>query len=48
MGLRSSRVCCFEALKSIPVVFILSIVAWSYYAYVVQMCILTIDNVPKK
>ncbi|CAF1042365.1 unnamed protein product [Rotaria sordida] len=48
MSLRQSRVCCFEALKSIPVVFILAIVAWSYYAYVVQMCILTIDNVPKK
>ncbi|CAF1595736.1 unnamed protein product [Adineta ricciae] len=48
MSLRSSRTCCFETLKSIPVVFILAIVAWSYYAYVVQMCILTIDSVPKK
>jgi len=38
MSLRASRMCCFEALKSIPVLFILSIVAWSYYAYVVQMC----------
>jgi len=48
MSLRSSRTCCFETLKSIPVLFILAIVAWSYYAYVVQMCILTIDNSPKK
>jgi len=39
MSLRSSRTCCFETLKSIPVIFILAIVAWSYYAYVVQMCI---------
>ena len=38
MSLRASRMCCFETLKSIPVLFILSIVAWSYYAYVVQMC----------
>ncbi|CAF1030403.1 unnamed protein product [Adineta steineri] len=48
MSLRSSRTCCFETLKSIPVVFILGIVAWSYYAYVIQMCFLTIDSVPKK
>jgi len=49
MSLRSTRMFCFEFLKSIPVVFfILSVVAWSYYAYVVQMCVLTIDNVPKK
>jgi hypothetical protein len=39
MSLRSSRTCCFETLKSIPVLFILAIVGWSYYAYVVQMCI---------
>jgi hypothetical protein len=48
MSLRSSRTFCFEVLKFIPVGFILAIVSWSYYAYVVQMCILTIDNVPKR
>jgi len=48
MSLRASRMCCFETLKSIPVLFILSIVAWSYYAYVVQMCFLTVENVSKR
>ncbi|CAF1136895.1 unnamed protein product [Didymodactylos carnosus] len=48
MALRSSRTCCVEAAKWIPVIFILSVVAWSYYAYVVQMCFLTVDSIPKK
>ena len=39
MSLRASRTLCFDILKTIPVGFILSIIAWSYYAYVVQMCI---------
>jgi hypothetical protein len=48
MALRSSRTCCFDTLKWIPVLFILAVVAWSYYAFVVEMCIFTIDSVPKK
>lgn len=48
MSLRSTKMCCFQTLKAIPVLFILSIVAWSYYAYVMHMCFWTIDSSIKK
>ncbi|CAF0879514.1 unnamed protein product [Rotaria sordida] len=48
MTIRTPSMCCCEVLKWIPVIFILGLVGWSYYAYVVQMCIFTIDSVPKK
>jgi len=48
MSVDSARQCCYGSLKWIPVAFLLSVLTWSYYAYVVQMCFLTIDSVPKK
>ncbi|KAL8616730.1 hypothetical protein ACOMHN_017768 [Nucella lapillus] len=41
------RACC-NAVKWAPVIFISAIVAWSYYAYVVQMCIFTADTIAEK
>ncbi|KAK3774673.1 hypothetical protein RRG08_035100 [Elysia crispata] len=41
---RCCMMCC-RAMKWTPVVFISAIIAWSYYAYVIQMCILTADTI---
>lgn len=34
--------CCVRTAKSLPVIFILAVVCWSYYAYLVQLCIFTV------
>jgi len=47
MAPRACQLCC-ECFKWTPVVFIASIAGWSYYAYVVQMCILTVDSIFEK
>lgn len=46
----SSHPCslCVRLLKWVPVLFIMAIVVWSYFAYVIQLNILTIESIPKK
>ncbi|CAE1287352.1 ZDHHC2_15_20 [Acanthosepion pharaonis] len=41
------RGCC-DVLRWAPVVFITAVAAWSYYAYVIQMCLFTVKSVPEK
>jgi hypothetical protein len=39
---------CFKILRWAPVVFIVAIISWSYYAYVFQLCLLNIDNLTQQ
>ncbi|XP_066477864.1 palmitoyltransferase ZDHHC20 [Tiliqua scincoides] len=40
--------CCQKALAWVPVAFIALVVAWSYYAYVVELCVFTITSTGEK
>ena len=40
--------CCVSFFKWIPVIVISGIVAWSYYAYVVHLCIYTMESQAEK
>lgn len=36
---------CIRITKWLPVVFILAVIAWSYFAFVVQLCLYTMEEV---
>ncbi|KAI4793077.1 hypothetical protein KUCAC02_032944 [Chaenocephalus aceratus] len=40
--------CCQRTLAWIPVIFIAAVVCWSYYAYVVELCLYTIISIGEK
>ena len=39
---------CVKTVKWFPVLFIVSVIGWSYYAYVLQLCFLTVTSVIQK
>ncbi|CAG2104533.1 unnamed protein product [Medioppia subpectinata] len=49
-GRRLRRRCdlCIRVFKWLPVVFIVSVLAWGYYAYVIQLNLINIDSIAVK
>ncbi|XP_014357163.2 palmitoyltransferase ZDHHC15B isoform X1 [Papilio machaon] len=45
---RTCNMWCWRAFKWLPVILVVSIITWSYYAYVIQLCIFTIESTVQK
>lgn len=41
-------VCCVRCTKWIPVLFLMSILSWAYYAYIVELCVYNVGELAKK
>ncbi|XP_023998159.2 palmitoyltransferase ZDHHC15B [Salvelinus sp. IW2-2015] len=48
MALSRGLRCCARVFSWIPVLIITSVVLWSYYAYVFELCLFTISNTLEK
>ncbi|XP_013166237.1 PREDICTED: palmitoyltransferase ZDHHC2-like isoform X2 [Papilio xuthus] len=45
---RTCNMWCWRAFKWLPVILVVSIISWSYYAYVIQLCIFTLESTVQK
>lgn len=41
-------VCCVRCTKWIPVLFLMCILSWAYYAYIVELCVYNVSELAKK
>lgn len=47
MSLNSCMLCCVRCTKWIPVLFLMAILCWAYYAYIVELCVKNIHELAK-